>query len=164
MPRASIFGGSWLNDDNAGSRYANLDYWPDNSNDNIGARGRSDDRISTWRRSWSRRSSTAAIKRHRWSAILSCFGEHITGSGITGRRECHHSSRPAAGIFIRGIMTKRFRNLINQIVAPANLQEAYRLVARGKRATSGCLSRVRLSSPCQFSTIRPFSIRYRSNP
>jgi RNA-directed DNA polymerase len=44
QPRASIFGGSWLNDGNAGSRYANLDYWPDNSNENIGARGRSDPR------------------------------------------------------------------------------------------------------------------------
>lgn len=43
MPRASIFGGSWLNDDNVGSRYANVaSSWPDNSNDNIGARCRAD--------------------------------------------------------------------------------------------------------------------------
>ena len=42
MRGASIFGGSWLNGSNAGSRYANLDYWPDNSDDNISARGRSD--------------------------------------------------------------------------------------------------------------------------
>ena len=43
QPRASIFGGSWMNGQNAGSRYANVAYnWPDNSNDNIGARGRSD--------------------------------------------------------------------------------------------------------------------------
>jgi hypothetical protein len=41
-PRASILGGSWLNEGNAGSRYANLDNWADNSNENIGARGRSD--------------------------------------------------------------------------------------------------------------------------
>ena len=43
MRSASIFGGSWINGENAGSRYANLDNWPDNSDDNIGARGRSDD-------------------------------------------------------------------------------------------------------------------------
>lgn len=36
-------------------------------------------------------------------------------------------------------MTKRFRNLNGQIVAPANMQEAYRLVARGKRASGGYL-------------------------
>ena len=41
-PRASLFGGSWLYDDSAGSRCANVGYWPDNSDDNIGARGRSD--------------------------------------------------------------------------------------------------------------------------
>ena len=40
MSGPSIFGGSWINGDNAGSRYANLDNWPDNSNDNISARGR----------------------------------------------------------------------------------------------------------------------------
>lgn len=42
-PRPSIFGGSWIDGSNAGSRYANLDNWPENSNDNLGARGRSDD-------------------------------------------------------------------------------------------------------------------------
>jgi len=43
MRSASILGGSWINGENAGSRYANLDNWPDNSNENLGARGRSDD-------------------------------------------------------------------------------------------------------------------------
>ena len=42
QPRASILGGSWFNDRNAGSRYANVDNWADNSNENLGARGRSD--------------------------------------------------------------------------------------------------------------------------
>ena len=41
-PRASIFGGSWLIDVFAGSRCALVDLWPGNSNDSIGARGRSD--------------------------------------------------------------------------------------------------------------------------
>jgi len=42
MPRASIFGGSWLYGGYAGSRYAYLGYWPDCSRDSFGARGRSD--------------------------------------------------------------------------------------------------------------------------
>jgi len=43
MDRASWFGGSWINGSNAGSRYANLDNWDDNSNDNLSARGACDD-------------------------------------------------------------------------------------------------------------------------
>ncbi|HEX4302885.1 MAG TPA: hypothetical protein VHZ78_08825 [Rhizomicrobium sp.] len=42
MPRASFFGGSWLSDEGAGSRFAALASWPDYSSDYIGARGRSD--------------------------------------------------------------------------------------------------------------------------
>jgi Nitric oxide synthase, oxygenase domain len=41
-PRASIFGGSWFSGSLAGSRYASLDNWPENSVINVGARGRSD--------------------------------------------------------------------------------------------------------------------------
>ncbi len=42
-PRASFFGGSWLYDDNAGSRYANVAcIWPESSRGNLGARGRGD--------------------------------------------------------------------------------------------------------------------------
>jgi len=41
-PRASFFGGSWWNGGNAGSRYADLGYWPGVSSGCIGARGRSD--------------------------------------------------------------------------------------------------------------------------
>ncbi|WP_173995083.1 hypothetical protein [Agrobacterium tumefaciens] len=41
-PRPSIFGGSWINGENAGSRYASLDYWPEDSVESIGARGASD--------------------------------------------------------------------------------------------------------------------------
>ncbi|SDC08374.1 hypothetical protein SAMN05216337_1001213 [Bradyrhizobium brasilense] len=43
MPRASMFGGSWLSGGHAGSRYAVVAYyWPGSSNDSLGARGRSD--------------------------------------------------------------------------------------------------------------------------
>jgi hypothetical protein len=41
-PRASIFGGAWLNGGDAGSRFAYLGYWPGSSSDSLGARGRSD--------------------------------------------------------------------------------------------------------------------------
>ncbi|TAK50256.1 MAG: hypothetical protein EPO23_03355 [Xanthobacteraceae bacterium] len=42
-PRASMFGGSWVDGGYAGSRYAHVAYyWPDNSHDVIGARGRGD--------------------------------------------------------------------------------------------------------------------------
>ena len=42
LVRPSIFGGSWINGSNSGSRYANLDFWPENSDDNLSARGASD--------------------------------------------------------------------------------------------------------------------------
>ncbi len=41
-PRASILGGSWFNGGLAGSRYASVVYWADNSGGSLGARGRSD--------------------------------------------------------------------------------------------------------------------------
>ena len=42
-PRASMFGGSWIGGDDAGSRYAHVAYiWPEYSGDVLGARGRSD--------------------------------------------------------------------------------------------------------------------------
>lgn len=40
--RPSVFGGSWLSGSDAGSRYADLDIWPEYSNGYLGARGRSD--------------------------------------------------------------------------------------------------------------------------
>jgi len=40
-PRASLFGGSWLDGVHAGSRYANVGYWPGDSAGTLGARGRS---------------------------------------------------------------------------------------------------------------------------
>lgn len=109
QPRASIFGGSWINGDNAGSRYANVDNWPENSNDNLGARGRSDGGypFDARRRSRSRRRTMVRVRptafaqgndQGLWSARVSCFGEHIARSGRAGRRRpC--LSRPAAGIF-----------------------------------------------------------------
>lgn len=123
-PRASIFGGSWLNDDNAGSRYANLDNWPENSNDNLGARGRSDDGLSLGKASRTSPPSAAPLDealpmarvrlrpprpatrggqsaqdQGLWSARLSCFGKHTSRSGRAGRRGWTRiTSRSAAAI------------------------------------------------------------------
>lgn len=41
-PRASFFGGSWIDGGSAGSRCADLDYWPGYSYVDLSARGRSD--------------------------------------------------------------------------------------------------------------------------
>jgi hypothetical protein len=41
-PRPSIFGGAWFGGSSAGSRFASLDYWPEVSLGDLGARGRSD--------------------------------------------------------------------------------------------------------------------------
>jgi hypothetical protein len=41
-PRASLFGGSWFHGSYAGSRYADLVFWPVYSPGHLGARGRSD--------------------------------------------------------------------------------------------------------------------------
>jgi len=85
MARPSIFGGSWINGQNAGSRYANLDNWPDNSNDDISARGRSDHAFPARRRPRPRRlASRRPPGLHGWSARTSGFGEHIAGSGRAG--------------------------------------------------------------------------------
>lgn len=137
-PRASIFGGSWLNDDNAGSRYANVDNWPGNSNDNVGARGRCDDRLHARRRSRSRRRTM--FDQGRWSARRSCFGEYVARSGRAGRSGTGVPSRPAAGTFVRCVMSKRYRNLIGKITAVETIRKAYRLTACGKRLTGGYLA------------------------
>lgn len=138
----SIIGGSWINGDNAGSRYANLGNWPENSNENLSARGGGDDPFKARRRSRPRwQSSTGAAVFMRavpgWSARLSGFGEHIAGSGKAG------SSGPAvetrdrrAGIQIMG---KKHRNLISIITSDANMRRAFRLTSLGKRLTPGFL-------------------------
>lgn len=85
MSSPSIFGGSWINGDNAGSRYANLDNWPDNSNDDISARGRSDHALPARVRLRPARLTSRRLSRlHGWSARTSGLGEDITGSGIAG--------------------------------------------------------------------------------
>ena len=142
--RPSIFGGSWINGSNAGSRYANLDYnWPENSNENIGARAACDDPFPTRRWSRPRRSSSifcdfAFGKTLGWSAQPSGFGEYIARSGTAGSsgrfavetrdRQFHHES-----------MTKKYRNLIGRITDDANMRRAFRLTSLGKRLTPGYL-------------------------
>jgi hypothetical protein len=60
----SIFGGSWINGSNAGSRHAILDNWPENSNENISARGRCDDPFPARRGSRPRRPMSTGAPPH----------------------------------------------------------------------------------------------------
>lgn len=150
QPRASIFGGSWINDDNAGSRYANVDNWSDNSNENLGARGRSDDQVAARRQLRLRRPTTSdfrskvemSISQGWWSARLSRFGEYIARSGRAGRSGLARRDPRPAFPFPRqaeSSMAKRYRNLIGAIVSPDNMERAYRLTSAGKRMTAGYL-------------------------
>lgn len=138
----SIVGGSWINGGNAGSRYANLGNWPENSNENLSARGGGDDPFKARRRSRPRRqSSTGAAVFMRvvpgWSARLSGFGEHIAGSGEAGSSGQAVETRDRqAGIQIMG---KKHRNLISIITSDTNMRRAFRLTSLGKRLTPGFL-------------------------
>lgn len=137
MRRASIFGGSWINGDNAGSRYANLDYnWPENSNENISARGRSDDPFPARRRSRPRRHSACGPSgfpagrggRPNHPALANTLQGPVK-RGVAGKPR--RNPRPAIG----GDMARKFRNLIGIITADATMMEALRLTSRGKRLT-----------------------------
>lgn len=155
MRRASIFGGSWINDDDAGSRHANVAYnWPENSNENIGARGRSDDQISARQRSRSCRPATVA--RHTLGRTIKVGGQpgcpasaktHLGPAERGVARNCsRRDPRPAlfeddisSGNFRGRHVAKRYRNLIGRITADDTLREALRLTARSKRLTLGFL-------------------------
>jgi hypothetical protein len=136
MPRASIFGGNWWNGDNAGSRYANLDNWPDNSDRNISARGRCDDPFPARPRSRPGRPFTMRAVPQGWSVRSSRFGEHTSGSGRAGSSAVkRRNPRPAR----EAAMGKKRRNLIDRITADANMMEAWRLTRRGRRLSASGL-------------------------
>lgn len=137
IARPSIFGGSWHNGSNAGSRYANLDNWDGNSDNNLSARGACDDPIPARRRSRPRRPQSTGAIASGWSARPSGFGEHITRSGKAGSSGAAVETRdrhPQASE-----MGKKYRNLIDPITADANMRAALRLTSRGKRLTPGYL-------------------------
>ena len=131
----SIFGGSWINGSNAGSRYANLDYPADNSNDNIGARGACDDPFPARRRSRPRRPYSTGARAPGWSAQPSGFGEYTARSGRAGSSGVRAVETRGRRLAARHPMAKKHRNLIGPITADANMREALRLTARGKRLT-----------------------------
>lgn len=67
-----LLGGNWNNGANSGSRCSNWNNAPTNSNNNISSRGVSDDLRSA---------QVKAVRAdRRWSASLSCFGEHVARS------------------------------------------------------------------------------------
>ncbi len=154
MRRAALLGGNWNDGDWSGSRNARVTNWPDNSNEWIGARGRSDDRVLCF----SSRGSVGHLRLRlrpcrlhtsgpygpRWSARSSCFGEHRTSSGRTGRSD---GAARRLVVETRGrvfstpdvFMARHYRNLIAEITSDQTLREAVRLTARGKRLTPGYL-------------------------
>lgn len=141
--RASIFGGSWINGDNAGSRYANLDNWPENSNDDISARGRSDDPFTARRRSRPRRplSTNAAAQRAGGQPGRPASANTLQGPaerGVAGIAPVETRGRRFP-ICREIAMARKHRNLIDIITDDATMLEAYRLTARGKRLTPGFL-------------------------
>lgn len=162
MPRASNFGGSYWNDDDAGSRYANVDVWAENSNENIGLRGCSDDRRFVRARLHSKAATLyAGLGSDHGPAgrplrPSRCSGRPIKVDGQPGcpasantmhgpaergvAAPCgRRDPRPALTSNHRGTVTKRYRNLIGRIVAEDNMREAYRLTARGRRGSSAYL-------------------------
>ena len=138
MVRPSIFGGSWNSGSNAGSRHANLDNWAENSDDNLSARGASDDPFPARRRLRPRRPLSTGAQAQGWSALPSGLGEHITRSGKAGSSGHAVETRDRQSRASH-LMAKKYRNLIGQITDEANMREALRLTARGKRLTPGYL-------------------------
>lgn len=79
ISRFANFGGNWNNGANSGSRYANTNT-ASNSNTNNGGRGVCDGSF------FALCTYLMAVQVDHylgWSAWLSCFGEHISGFGIT---------------------------------------------------------------------------------
>lgn len=127
------FGGNWWNDDNAGSRYANVDNWPDNSNDNLSARGRCDDLpIRARRRLRPRRPTIIGGQPAGPASANTLQGPAERGVGRGMRFETR-------GRRSLDIMGKRYRNLIGEITAEYTLRRAYSLTSRGKRLSAGYL-------------------------
>lgn len=139
MLRPSIFGGSWINGSNAGSRYANLDNWAENSNGNLGVRAACDDPFLARRRSRPRRPLSTGANASGWSAQPSSFGEYTARSGKAGSSGVRAVETRGRRLAARPLMAKKYRNLIEPITADANMREALRLTARGKRLTPGYL-------------------------
>jgi hypothetical protein len=79
---AVLFGGNWDNTSNSGSRASNWNNSPTNSNNNIGLRGVSEDRDCGFAVHGLRQCHGMASRPFSlWSAVLSCFGEYLWGSG-----------------------------------------------------------------------------------
>ncbi len=121
-----LFGGNWNESSNSGSGCANWNNAPSNSNNNIGVRGVGDDsnQYTLW-------CGYGAPGRPciKWSARLSCFGEHKQRSGKARSSE---TSKRAPGM-------KRHRNLMARIASIENLRDAYRKTSKGKRRSLGYL-------------------------
>ena len=98
---AAIFGGNWDNGANCGSRASNWNNAPSNSNNNIGCRGVCDDKevVSVGVRPVIRHAYGLAIRPlNLWSAMLSCFGKYLRGSGIASSSLWQRMAKDAASV------------------------------------------------------------------
>jgi len=119
-------GGNWNNSSNSGSGCANWNNAPSNSNNNIGVRGVGDD--SNQYTLWCGYGASGRPCK-KWSAHLSCFGEHKQRSGKARSSE---TSKRASGM-------KRHRNLMARIASTENFRDAYRKTSKGKHRSLGYL-------------------------
>jgi len=78
ISRFANFGGNWNNGSESGSRYVNSNN-ADNSNTNNGGRGVCDDLLY----SLCTYHLAVQVDHTKWSAWLSCLGEHTTRFDIT---------------------------------------------------------------------------------
>ena len=77
---AVLLGANWNNGANSGSRCSNWNNATSNSNNNIGSRFACEDETKVFS-VLHRRYGTVSRPKILWSAVLSCFGEHLWGSG-----------------------------------------------------------------------------------
>ena len=96
---AVIFGGNWDNGANCGSRSSNWNNSPTNSNNNIGCRGVCDDNsMDLVGVRPVRHVAYGRVGRpsNLWSAVLSCFGKYLWGSGRASSSLWKHMVNDAA--------------------------------------------------------------------
>jgi len=96
---AVLLGANWNNGANSGSRCSNWNNAASNSNNNIGSRFACEDKSKGFY-VLCYRYGVAGRPKILWSAVLSCFGEYLWGSGRT--LSSHHIVTNSAASFCYG--------------------------------------------------------------
>ena len=125
MSRFADLGGNWGNGAKSGSRYVNTNT-ATNSNSNNGGRG-----VCYDLQALCTHHSAVQADHTRWSAWLSSFGKHTTGSGYL-RSSLERNADPA-------FMGKKHKRLFDRIISKDNFHDAYLKTRKGKRKSMGYL-------------------------